>query len=387
MARAFHIGIAGSGFIGRGLAVALDSHEDLALSAILTRREIKSIRDFPNPDKLTNSLQELIDRSDLIVECTGDVIHATDVVDQSLLAGRPVVTMNAEFHITTGSYFVGRGVLTEAEGDQPGCIAALAEEAREMGFTPIVYGNRKGYYHPSPPINEMQFWARKQGISLEQVTSFTDGTKIQIEAALVANGLGAQIARDGLLRLEAENLQSGGLALARHAERLGSPISDYVIAPKAPAGVFIVATCERHQHAALEYLKLGSGPYYVLVRNYHLCHLEIPKTIRRLLKDGQPLLTNSTKPTVSVAAIAKRSLATGEKIRRGIGSFSLRGIAVSLADHPNHIPIGLVSDALVVRPVEEGQQLSFDDVLIPDTSALRAWNEIVGRLISGERRH
>lgn len=370
------IGIAGTGFIGRGLALALEARDDLALSAVLTRRRIESVGQFPRPDKLTNSLSTLIDKSDLIVECTGDVIHATDIVAEALYSGRPVVTMNAEFHVTTGSYFVNRGLLTEAEGDQPGCIAALAERTREMGFTPVVYGNRKGYFQPNPPVDQMQYWARKQGISLEQVTAFTDGTKVQIEAVLIANGLGAKIAKEGLLGLEADDLQSGGIKLARAATRLGSPISDYVLAPKAPPGYFIVATCDSPQRGALEYLKFGRGPYYVLAHNDHLCHLEIPKTIRRVLKDGRPLLTNSDKPTVSVGAIAKRPLQVGDRISRGIGGFDLRGAAIRMADHPTHIPIRLVTDAIVTRPVEPGQQLTFDDVSIPNTNAVRVWKEI-----------
>jgi len=195
------IGIVGTGFIGLGLAVALESMKTLTLSAILTRRDTGSI-DSRHRDKLTTSLNRLIDQSDLIVECTGDAIYATEIVDRVLSAGRPIVTMNSEFHVTTGSYFTDRGVLTESQGDQPGSIAALAEQAREMGLEPVVYGNRKGFYNPDPTLEQMQYWAAAQGISLRQVTSFTDGTKIQIEAALVANGLGARIAQNGLLALE-----------------------------------------------------------------------------------------------------------------------------------------------------------------------------------------
>jgi predicted homoserine dehydrogenase-like protein len=71
------------------------------------------------------------------------------------------------------------------------------------------------------------------------------------------------------------------MELARHAERLGAPISDYVLAPKAPPGVFLVVKADARHHSALKYLKLGDGPYHVLAQNYHLCHLEIPITIRR----------------------------------------------------------------------------------------------------------
>jgi predicted homoserine dehydrogenase-like protein len=325
---------------------------------------------------LTNSIAQLIDKSDLIVECSGDVIHATNVIDQALQAGKPVVTMDAEFHVTTGSYFVGKGVLTEAEGDQPGSLAAMAEEMESMGFRILVYGNRKGYYHPDPPRDQMEFWAKKQGLSIDQVTGFTDGTKVQIEQVLVGNGLGAGIAVEGMLGLEADDLTSGGMKLVEHAVRLGYPISDYVVAPKAPAGIFIVAEHDERQRAYLEYLKLGPGPYYVLVHNYHLCHLEIAKTIKRVLNGGGKLLDNSAKPTASVAPIAKKKLEPGFVLRRGIGSFELRGEAVRIADHPNHIPIGLVADAVVTRVVQPGQRLTFEDVEIPDSLALKAWTSI-----------
>ena len=77
------IGIVGTGFIGLGLAVALESMKTLTLSAILTRRDTGSI-DSRHRDKLTTSLNRLIDQSDLIVECTGDAIYATEIVDRVL---------------------------------------------------------------------------------------------------------------------------------------------------------------------------------------------------------------------------------------------------------------------------------------------------------------
>ena len=117
-------------------------------------------------------------------------------------AGRPVVTLNAEFHATIGSHFVGRGLLSEAEGDQPGCLAALGEDAVATGFTPLVYGNMKAFLNRNPSPEEMRYWAERQDYSIEMVTSFTDGTKVQIEQCLVANGLGAGIAKEDLIGLE-----------------------------------------------------------------------------------------------------------------------------------------------------------------------------------------
>jgi len=285
-----------------------------------------------------------------------------------------VVTMDAEFHVTAGSHYVDRGVmLTEAQGDQPGSLAAMAEEARAMGFKVLVYGNRKGYYHPNPPRDQMEHWAEKQGQRIESITGFTDGTKMQIEQTLVANGLGATILRDGMLGPTAASMEEGGQMLALEARALGQPIADYAVVEGGPAGIFLACEADPRQQPYLEYLKLGPGPNYVLVHNYHLCHLEMLQTIRRVRSGGPALLTNSKSPTISVAAIAKRDLRPGERIDKGIGSFEMRGEAVRIAHNPNHVPIGLVCDAVIRRRVAADQLLQMDDIDLADNLATRAW--------------
>lgn len=379
------IGVVGTGLIGKGLTMELERQPDLEVGAILTRRDIGTMESHPSRERLTNDVDELLENADLIVECSGDCIYGTEVIDRAIQAGLPVVTMNAELQVTTGSWFARRGFITEAEGDQPGCLAALKENAVSMGFEPLVYGNIKGFLNLNPAREDMEFWSRKNGTTLGMTTSFTDGTKVQIEQVLVANGLGAGIAKAGLLGPEASDAHEGGVLLAEQAERLGTPISDYVLAPKLPPGVFITARHDERQQDALRYYKMGMGPYYTLLVNFHLCHLEILKTIRRVLSGGGVLLNNGTDPKFSVAAVAKRDLRIGETIDKGIGSFQVRGIAVEIAEVPNHVPIGLLSDARLIRPVEEGRLVTFDDVELPETLAFRAWREISGAKVPEPR--
>lgn len=364
------IGLVGTGFIASGFARLVHHHvSDLTLGAVLTRRPAASVQGFPCTDRFTHSEQELLDKSDLIVECSGDVLHATRIIDIALRAGKPVVTMNSEFHVTTGSYFADKGLLTEAEGDQPGSIAALREEAVMMGFKPLVYGNMKGFLNHHPTPEEMAYWAGKQGISVEQTTSFTDGTKIQIEQALVANGFGGTITRQGMEGPKATDVTKAAIALARGAaERGGQAISEYVLAP-GNAGVFVVGTHDQTEWKALNYLKLGDGPYYVLVRPFHLCQYEIIKTVRRVLNGGGVLLNNSSKPTVSIVGIAKTDLPAGTRIDRAIGGFQVRGEAARIADVKGHVPIGMIQNAVMTRSVSAGQMLTFDDIDLPDTLA------------------
>lgn len=370
------IGIVGTGFIAKGLALSLEYKQGIIVSKVLTRRKITECIDFPKPELLTNSIDDLIEHSDLIVECSGDVIHGTDIIDKCISASLPVVTMNTELHVTTGSYFVKKGFITEAEGDQPGCLAKLNEDALEMGFKPLVYGNIKGFLNHNPSLKDMKYWSKKYGISLQMVTASTDGTKVEMEQALVANGLNAGIAEGGLLGVTVEELISGAAFLTDKAKELGYPLSDFVLCTKPSPAVFITAEHNENQREALKYFKMGEGPYYTLFANYHLCYLEIFKTIKRVLKGEDVLLNNSEFPTISVAAIAKRNLKPGELILDGIGSFEVRGKACKILDNPGLVPIGLLKNVVVKRGIEPGQSIHFDDIEIPDSLALRAWREI-----------
>ena len=366
------VGVSGTGMISHCFVRLIMQHyKDLKISRVLTRRSVATLSSFPLADALTNSIDDLIANSDVIVECTGDVFFGTEVIERAFEAGVPVVTINAELQVTTGSYLSGKGFLTEAEGDQPGSLAALREEALQMGFQPLVYGNMKGYLNHNPSPEDMAHWSKRQGISIEQTTSFTDGTKVQIEQVVVGNGFGATITRRGLEGLASTDLNVSGNVLGLIADGVGQPIVDYVLPNGYSAGgVFLVCRHDEMQAPAIEYFKLGPGPYYVLTRPFHLCSLEVGKTVRRVLAGGGVLLNNSVSPTLGVAAIAKREMKAGEMIGRGIGGFDVRGEAVKLADELDHVPIGLLRNTVLKRAVEPGQLITFDDIEVQPSRVL-----------------
>lgn len=261
--------------------------------------------------------------------------------------------------------------------DQPGSIAVLYEDALSMGFNPLVLGNIKGFLNHNPTKEDMNFWSKKNGISLAQVTSFTDGTKIQVEQVLVANGLGAEITTRGMVGTVCDNYQDGAKQLAETADKSNIVISDYVLSPKSPAGVFIAAKHQELQSSYLKYYKMGDGPYYVLTRPFHLCHLEVLKTVNRILNSKNVLLDNSLNPRFSVATVSKRLIKKGEVLKRGIGSFDVRGEAIKISEFPSHVPIGLIFDVITKRDIEPGEIISFDDIEIPESTALIAWKETI----------
>lgn len=371
------VGISGTGFISQGITHVIDVLPEFKTTAILTRRPIAETANLFPEEQLTNSINHLIDSADVIIECSGDAIHAAEVMMAAGMAGRPVITMNSEAQMTVASALVRRGfTITEAHGDQPGCLAELAEEASDMCFKPLAYVNLKGFLNLVPSQEDMLYWSEKQGLSMRQVTSFTDGSKLQIEQALVANALGARIARQGMIGGRADDLANLD-HLARAARTLGAPISDYVVNPGGPPGVLILAenpiASRKGGYLPFKRLLTKGGEAYILLRPHHLVHLEIGKSLRRLARGQPPLLNNGHNPTATVAAVAKRAIAAGAVFEEALGGFDLRGEAIEVSGNADVVPITLLDGARLRNAVEPGHVLRQSDVDIPETLASKLY--------------
>ncbi len=374
MLKKTRIGLVGTGVIATGLYHTINNSEDFIVSRSLTRRSIDSITKFPR-EILTNSPEELIEHSDIVFECSGDVLHAADVILMAVTSGKKVVTMNAEFHVTAGTYFAKHGhYITEADGDQPSCLARLKIELEGMGFEPVAYVNLKGYLDPNPSLERMKYYAEMQQLSLYQNISFTDGTKLQIEQALVANGLGAAIVKNGMMGSTVNTLSDLDYMVSA-SEKVGQPISEYVLCEGSPPGILIVAknsVADRMPgYRAFSRLKTTGGSAYVLVRPYHLVFLEAVNTLRKIIQGEPVLLNNSASPTVTVGAVTKRKITAGEIIERGAGGFDTRGMAVNIKENKDVIPICLLANTRVKRNLEPEQLIRFEDVEVAPSNALQ----------------
>ena len=366
------VGLCGTGFIAHGLALLFSQQSRYQLVKVLSRRPESHFVGLPYSSLITTNVDELLEHCDVLVECSGDPFWAAQVVNKAFAAECPVLTMNAEFQLLAGTYFERRGVLHESEGDQPGSLAALDREVRLMGFKPLVYGAQKSFLETDPDEKTMRYWAKFNCQSLANTVSFTDGTKVQIEMALVANGLGADMLKPGLVGPSCTVTRDGALALAQHAKAANKLIVDYVLNPGGQGEVFIV--CEHDmQQSSLTYFKLGQGPFYYLNKPYHLGHIEIIKSLDNIIAATIKPFNNGASPSKSVAAIAKRTLRPGTRIKNGIGCFDVRGEMVEIKDVPDHIPIALLHDAVVQRFVEPGEMLSFADIEVQDGLAATAW--------------
>ncbi|MGF1642168.1 MAG: SAF domain-containing protein [Thiotrichales bacterium] len=77
-----------------------------------------------------------------------------------------------------------------------------------------------------------------------------------------------------------------------------------------------------------------------------------------------------------MAAIAKRELKKGEHLPYAIGSFAVRGEAIRVESCRDHVPIGILENAVIKQSLEPGQIVTWDDVELPESLALNICREI-----------
>lgn len=56
-------------------------------------------------------------------------------------------------------------------------------------------------------------------------------------------------------------------------------------------------------------------------------------------------------------------------------------MAVTIADYPDHVPIGLLQGCEIQRSVGPGDILNYADVALPETRASQAWQFIKNRAL------
>ena len=137
-------------------------------------------------------------------------------------------------------------------------------------------------------------------------------------------------------------------------------------------GVFVIFTTDHPKIVRdLKYLKLGDGPYWALYRPYHLTSLETPISIARAVIYDQTTIATDSPPTAETVAVAKRRLQPGEVID-GLGGFSAYGIIerADAAHEADMLPLGLAPGSTVVKPIEVGQTITYDDVELARSSLI-----------------
>lgn len=317
---------------------------------------------------------------EVIVEATGIPDLGARIAFGSILGRKHIVLLNVETDVTVGPLLkqmadVAGVVYTGAAGDEPAATLELYTFARTLGLEVLCAGKGK-----NNPLNRaatpdmLVERARAEGASPKMLCSFVDGSKTMVEMAALANATGLRPAQRGmhgphttlseLTRIFAPRAQ-GGL--------IDDPggIVDYVIGDVAP-GVFVVFSSELPVVVdELRYLKMGSGPNWLLYRPYHLTSIETPLSVVRAAIEGEATIAPYHGMVAEVITVAKRDLRAGEKID-GIGGYTVYGLTDSAeaARDERLLPLGLAQGAVLRRDVPLGQPLSYDDVILDETQTV-----------------
>jgi predicted homoserine dehydrogenase-like protein len=307
----------------------------------------------------------------VLVEASSAIGLAGTYAATALQTGKHVVMMNAEADLIFGPYLMDLAhrhglVYTSCDGDQHGVILHLVNNLELWGFDLIMAGNIKGfldrYSDPTKIIPE----ADKRNLDYKMATAYTDGTKLNIEMALVANALDLRTCSPGMTGPAAEDVGDVFRLFDFTSIRAKSGACvDYILGAKPGGGVYAVGFCEHaYQRSMMEYYKMGPGPFYLFYRPYHLCHVEAMDCIVQAVMDGCSLVEPVYGFRTNVFAYAKRDLKVGEKLD-GIGGYACYGLIDNCdGDHPG-LPICLAEDIVLRRDIARDSPILSSDAELP----------------------
>lgn len=321
---------------------------------------------------------------DAMVECTNSIHEAYQYCLAAIEQGAHVVLMNAEVDLALGPMLAREAeragvVVTSDAGDQHGVLATMADEIELWGFRIVQAGNMKGFLDRHADAEHARPWAEKQKGSVIQTVSYTDGSKMNIEQAIIGNYLGLIPFKPGMEGPKCGDIRDV-LDVFDFDKYGGQGRVDYTEGVSWPGGgVYIVGHCDDdRQDFLLNYYKVTSKrPYYLFFRPYHLCHVETPRAIAQCYFDRHPVIPPPSVRLNDVFAYAKKDLKTGDTIHHAIGGDEVYALVdeAAPAAASNHVPVYWLEPiggktATVTKAIAKDTPLRFSDLEIPSTTYL-----------------
>lgn len=310
---------------------------------------------------------------DVFVEATTAVIDAAKSAMLAIETGAHVVWMNAEADLAFGHQVhaaaLRKGRITTSDaGDQHGVLARLIDEVRLWGWKIVQAGNIKGFLNEHATPEGMSDEAAKRRLDPRACCAYTDGTKLAIEMAILANAVGLLAPPGGMRGPRADDV-SEALRCFDLEAALACPEVDYLLGAAPGGGVYVIGHVEDpDERFMLDYYKLGKGPFYLHHRPSHLCHLETPLAIATAAIDRRAILAPGPRAN-DVFAAAKTDLPAGTIITHAIGSPTVRGILRRCEPDDPRVPVWMLHDTPgchLRKPVRKGEFLTFDSTVTGD---------------------
>lgn len=384
--KSIKVGLVGAGAMGLGIAHQLRITPGMELSWVADIDEEKCAEAARVAGGVLtgNSVAELVVESpvDVFVEATNTIKEALRYCEAALESGAHVVLMNAEVDLAFGVYLKvladKKGlVVTSDAGDQHGVLSKMLEEISLWGFQIIQAGNIKGFLKRDATVESLIHEAQKRNLNPIQCCAYTDGSKLNIEMALLGNAYGYLPTEVGMTgpRLDSVTEVLENFDFSKVGEE-GS--LDYILGAEPGGGVYVVGKCEEEfQHPYLTYYKLEEKPpYYLFYRPYHLCHLETPHAIAKAYFYNEAYLQPWAGYVTDVYSFAKRDLKAGETLHHTLGSDEVYGMVASVAEaeEKGWIPQCLLdSGAVIQEDIAEGTPLLLSQVTFLDQEYLHTF--------------
>ncbi len=337
------------------------------------------------------------DLIDVVVDATGKPAVGAQIGLTAMEHGKHLVMMNVEADVTIGAYLKHEAdrlgvIYSLGAGDEPSAAIELINFVSALGYPVIAAGKGK-----NNPLNidatpdDYTEEALGKGLNPRMLVEFVDGSKTAVEMSAIANatGLVPDIAGMHGPNASLEDLHKVLCPVADGGILTRKGVVDYTIGKGVAPGVFVVAEMAHPRlRERMDYLKLGTGPYYTFYRPYHLCSLEVPLTCARAVLYRRADMAPLAKPTAEVCALAKCDLKPGDRLD-AIGEYTYRAWAMAAGDAraKNAVPCGLIERGTVTAHIRKGELLTYANVAVDADSRIVEFRRRQDELVYGVLEH
>lgn len=309
---------------------------------------------------------------DVLIESSNAILPGANHVLKGIAHGQHIVMMNYEAELMYGPYLLQKAteaglVYTCADGDQPTVIKTLVDELDLWGFDLVMAGNMKGYMDRYTDPVKIAPEADKRNLDHKMCSSYTDGSKLCVEMAVLANGLNLRTHVPGMHGPKMNSIYD----IFDHFDfediyENKQGVVDYVLGANPKGGVFAIGYNEdKFQQYTLDWFppQMGPGPFYLFYRPYHLGHIEAMACVAEAYLHKSARLQPKYGMKTNVFCYAKKDLKPGDMLD-GMGGYASYGLIENLEDNQQEtgIPICIAENIKLKNPVEKDKKILLTDL-------------------------
>jgi predicted homoserine dehydrogenase-like protein len=323
---------------------------------------------------------------DAVIEVTGDPEFGTRVAYESVRHGKHVILLNAEVDASVGPILKVHAdragvVVTYTDGDEPGVAMNLFRLVESMGCKPVLVGQLKGFLNRYRNPETQREFAAKHDVNAAIVASFADGSKLNLEAAIMGNATGFVPAVRGMHGHAVPHVKEllNKFSVGDFAQ---DGLVEYALGAEPHTGAFVMVYNEQPlRRQLMAYLKMGEGPLHMFVTPFHLPPMQLPHSVARAVLFNDATITARGAPVCDTVAYAKRDLKAGERLD-GMGGFTCYGLVdrYTTCRAADYLPMAISLDCTLKRDIAKDQPLTYADVTLPP-------GRIVDQLRDEQTRH